>query len=91
MSDSKAGLQAARTLVVVINWNGDQDLIDCLDSLETAKADLLQGYDMLVLDNASTTGAIGRIEAEPGLRLVDAQGQAMDYSTRSFDHFAPAQ
>ena len=64
MSDSKAGLQAARTLVVVINWNGDQDLIDCLDSLETAKADLLQGYDMLVLDNASTTGAIGRIEAE---------------------------
>ena len=34
---------------------------------------------------------IGRIEAEPGLRLVDAQGQAMDYSARSFDHFAPTQ
>jgi thiamine-monophosphate kinase len=33
---------------------------------------------------------IGRIEAEPGLRLVDAQGQAVDYSARSFDHFAPA-
>jgi thiamine-monophosphate kinase len=33
---------------------------------------------------------IGRIEAEPGLRLVDAQGQAVDYSVRSFDHFAPA-
>jgi thiamine-monophosphate kinase len=33
---------------------------------------------------------IGRIEAEPGLRLVDAQGQSMDYSARSFDHFAPA-
>lgn len=33
---------------------------------------------------------IGRIEAEPGLRLVDAQGQAVGYSARSFDHFAPA-
>ncbi|MEI7785232.1 MAG: thiamine-phosphate kinase [Betaproteobacteria bacterium] len=31
---------------------------------------------------------IGRIEAEPGLRLVDAQGQAMRHSARSFDHFA---
>ena len=53
-----------KTLVVVINWNGDQDLIDCLDSLQAAKTDLSQGYDVLVLDNASTTGAIGRIEAE---------------------------
>ena len=53
-----------KTLVVVINWNGDQDLIDCLDSLQAAKTDLPQGYDVLVLDNASTTGAIGRIEFE---------------------------
>jgi GT2 family glycosyltransferase len=53
-----------KTLVIVINWNGDQDLIDCLDSLQAAKTDLSQGYDVLVLDNASTTGAIGRIEAK---------------------------
>jgi hypothetical protein len=53
-----------KTLVVVINWNGDQDLVDCLDSLQAAKTDLSQGYDVLVLDNASTTGAIGRIEVE---------------------------
>ncbi len=31
---------------------------------------------------------IGRIEAEPGLRLVDAQGQAMPGRYASFDHFA---
>ena len=53
-----------KTLVVVINWNGDQDLIDCLDSLQAANADLSQAYDVLVLDNASTTGAIGRIKVE---------------------------
>jgi thiamine-monophosphate kinase len=33
---------------------------------------------------------IGCIEAEPGLRLRDAQGQALDVAARSFDHFRPA-
>ncbi|WP_137894951.1 thiamine-phosphate kinase [Ramlibacter sp. 2FC] len=31
---------------------------------------------------------IGRIEAEPGLRLVDAQGQPISQRYASFDHFA---
>ena len=31
---------------------------------------------------------IGRIEAEPGLRLVDAQGQPVVQRYASFDHFA---
>ena len=30
---------------------------------------------------------IGRIEAEPGLRVVDAQGVPIDHGLRSFDHF----
>jgi thiamine-monophosphate kinase len=32
---------------------------------------------------------IGRIEAEPGLRLVDAQGRPVDDRFGSFDHFLP--
>ncbi|MFG6447553.1 thiamine-phosphate kinase [Roseateles sp. BYS180W] len=31
---------------------------------------------------------IGRIEAQPGLRLVDAQGQTQAVRVQSFDHFA---
>ncbi|EER58063.1 thiamine-monophosphate kinase, partial [Acidovorax delafieldii 2AN] len=31
---------------------------------------------------------IGRIEAAPGLRLVDAQGQPVERRYASFDHFA---
>ncbi|MCE4553868.1 thiamine-phosphate kinase [Pelomonas cellulosilytica] len=31
---------------------------------------------------------IGCIEAEPGLRVVDAHGAAVDHGLRSFDHFA---
>lgn len=30
---------------------------------------------------------IGRIEAEPGLRVVDARGVRVDHGLRSFDHF----
>lgn len=30
---------------------------------------------------------IGRIEAEPGLRIVDARGQLVDHRYASFDHF----
>jgi thiamine-monophosphate kinase len=31
---------------------------------------------------------IGRLEAEPGLRVIDAQGRPLDGSYASFDHFA---
>jgi thiamine-monophosphate kinase len=34
---------------------------------------------------------IGRIEAAPGLRLVDAQGAPRTLTLHSFDHFATAQ
>ena len=30
---------------------------------------------------------IGRIEAEPGLRLVDGAGRPLTFESRSFDHF----
>jgi GT2 family glycosyltransferase len=64
MSESQARRQRASTLVVVINWNGDQDLIDCLNSLQAAKTGLSQTYDVLVLDNDSTTGAFSRLKVE---------------------------
>ena len=44
-----------------------------------------------VLDAARTTGVaatrIGRIEAAPGLRLVDGRGAALDARYPAFDHF----
>lgn len=46
-----------------------------------------------VLDAARTAGVaascIGRIEAEAGLRLADAEGRAVDHRWSSFDHFKP--
>lgn len=38
--------------------------------------------------SGTTVTRIGRIEAAPGCRLVDAQGRAVSMPARSFDHFA---
>jgi thiamine-monophosphate kinase len=32
---------------------------------------------------------VGRVEAEPGLRVVDAHGQTVAPCWQAFDHFAP--
>jgi GT2 family glycosyltransferase len=64
MSNTEPTRRPASTLVVVINWNGDQDLIDCLASLEHARKQLPDPYDVLVLDNASTSGSLQRAERE---------------------------
>lgn len=37
---------------------------------------------------ATPVTRIGRIEAEPGLRLIDADGRATPLAARAFDHFA---
>ncbi|MDN3543202.1 thiamine-phosphate kinase [Kinneretia asaccharophila] len=37
--------------------------------------------------SATPVTRVGRLEAEPGLRLLDAQGQALDWAVASFDHF----
>ncbi|MDE1979708.1 MAG: thiamine-phosphate kinase, partial [Betaproteobacteria bacterium] len=36
---------------------------------------------------ATAVTRIGRIDAEPGLRLIDASGQVLDNVYAGFDHF----
>lgn len=45
------------------------------------------GTDVPALAGATPVTRIGVIEAEPGLRVVDADGQAVAHGLRSFDHF----
>lgn len=37
--------------------------------------------------SATPVTCVGRLEAEPGLRLLDAQGRSIDWRVASFDHF----
>jgi len=50
----------ATTCIVLLNWNGSDDTLACLDSLLPAMA---RGARVLVCDNASEDGSLERIEA----------------------------
>jgi len=49
-------------VVVVLNWNGADDTIACLRSLEAALREF--DFRLLVVDNGSRDGSVGRIRME---------------------------
>lgn len=75
----------ASTLVVVLNWNGGQELLDCLASLDggdsagearhgdgqTPGEALERSHEILLVDNGSTTGSFEQAcAAFPGIHLL---------------------
>lgn len=56
---SSAGTTGARLAVVIVNWNGAEDTIECLEAL------LRQSVRprIIVVDNGSDDGSVGRLEA----------------------------
>lgn len=57
-----------RVDVVVLNWNGWQDTIACLASLQQQD---YPGFNLLVVDNASTDGSVDQIKlAMPSVELL---------------------
>lgn len=54
--------------VVVLNWNGLEDTLECLESLEKCTWDNL---DIIVVDNGSTDGSAAALaKTFPGIRLI---------------------
>ena len=60
---------------------------DDYELLFTAPADRRDAVAGAALATLTPVTRIGHIDAEPGLRLVDAQGQAVANTFASFDHF----
>ncbi|HEX7889170.1 MAG TPA: thiamine-phosphate kinase [Ramlibacter sp.] len=54
----------------------------------TAPADQRAAVEAAAAQAGTPVTRIGRIDAEPGLRLLDAQGRALERRFASFDHFA---
>lgn len=52
-----------RTLVVVLNWNGIDDTLECFDALEAQTHD---AFDVLVIDNGSAGDDVARLRARGG-------------------------
>jgi GT2 family glycosyltransferase len=58
-----------RVAVIVLNWNGGQDTLDCLASLRQIDYPC---FDVLVVDNSSTDGSIEAIrESFPEVSLIE--------------------
>lgn len=77
-----SGLSPAQVLSLVLNGGDDYEL------LFTAPPSAQAAVQAAARQAGLPVTRIGRIEAEPGLRLVDGQGQPVTGEFASFDHFA---
>lgn len=79
---SQADLSHERRLALVLGGGDDYEL------LFTAPPSARAAVQAAARQAATPVTRIGRIEAEPGLRLVDAHGHPVTGRFASFDHFA---
>ncbi len=62
-------LMGSRIGIIVLNWNGKEDTLACLESLEKVDYSPFTTY---VVDNGSSDGSAGAIRARfPGVRLIE--------------------
>jgi len=63
-----AGRQEARVAVVILNWNGLQDTIECLHSVMESD---YASFDVIVVDNGSTDGSTTEIPRQfPSITFI---------------------
>jgi thiamine-monophosphate kinase len=79
---SQASLSPEQCLALVLGGGDDYEL------LFTAPQAARAGVQAAAQTTATPVTRIGRIEAAPGLRLVDARGRPITGNYASFDHFA---
>lgn len=77
------GLPDARLQLDCVLAGGDD-----YELVFTAPPDRRAAVQAAAAASATPVSRIGRIEAEPGLRLLDADGRALPGQYRSWDHFA---
>jgi thiamine-monophosphate kinase len=80
--DHAAWLSPARNLEYVLAGGDDYEL---MFSAPPSARGAVKGASIA---SQTTVTCIGRIEAERGVRIVDAQGEPMPLAYASFDHFA---
>jgi GT2 family glycosyltransferase len=66
-----------RLVVVVLNWNNAPDTLRCLDALAASD---YEGFEVVVVDNASTDGSVAILrERQPNLALLE-NGENLGYA-----------
>ncbi|MDQ3396755.1 MAG: glycosyltransferase family 2 protein [Deinococcota bacterium] len=69
--NAKQPLQPPLVYIVILNWNGWRDTVECLASLNGLS---YRNYRVVVVDNASSDGSVARIRAAyPELTLLESE------------------
>src|SRR3972149_8894642 len=50
-----------KVFIIVLNWNGYRDTVDCLRSIEKCS---YTAYEVVVVDNGSTDGSVERLKKD---------------------------
>ena len=82
-STSLKGIFSSENLLKMVLSGGDD-----YELVFTAAPGMRQAIASAAVHTQTTVTRIGCIQAEPGLRLMDAQGQITEALHKSFDHFA---
>jgi GT2 family glycosyltransferase len=66
-----------RVTIIVLNWNGLKDTLDCLGSLDQLD---YQDYEVVIVDNGSVDGSVSVIrERFPGVTIIE-NGENLGYA-----------
>jgi thiamine-monophosphate kinase len=84
LAATRAGLRLPDEQLQALVLSGGDDY----ELAFTAPADRRAAVEGAAAQAQTPVTRIGRIDAEPGLRLLDAQGRAVERRFASFDHFA---
>lgn len=58
-----------RPFILILNFNGKKDTLECLQSLEEIK--MLSDYEIIVIDNASTDGSVKAVKGKfPKAKII---------------------
>jgi len=68
-----------KVAVIVINWNGWRDSVECLESLQCLT---YPNYQVIVVDNGSTDGSVERIKAW-ARGEIPVESKSFDYDSTS--------
>jgi GT2 family glycosyltransferase len=62
-------LNNPKVTIIILNWNGKEDTIECLESLEHIT---YPNYEILLVDNGSTDGSVKCLrERYPGMEIIE--------------------
>ena len=68
-----------RVSIIILNWNGWKDTVECLESLYRIN---YPSYDVIVIDNGSKDGSVQKIK-EYALGKIQVSSKFFDYTSRN--------